>query len=93
MNLNLNLYVNHAAVGCLLFEERIGCLVEPIPEKAQAFIENLLGFFKYLQVLMYGPPLYKFYPSKAWKAFEGYADRVIGLGQMFVSKVNAHWCI
>jgi hypothetical protein len=72
-----------------LFEERIGCLLDPTPQQARDFIENLVGFFKYMQPLMYGLPFYKLYPSKAWKTYEAYADRVIGLGQKFVNRVRA----
>jgi hypothetical protein len=73
----------------VLFEERIGCLQDPTPPQAQEFIENLVGFFKYLQRLMYGAPFYKLYPTKTWRTYEAYTDRVIRVGLKFVNKVRS----
>ena len=77
-----------AAIGCVLFEERIGCFNDPPPDHAREFIENIVGFFKYQQPLMYKPPIYKIFPTKAWRVFEGYADRVTAGAQQFVNKVR-----
>lgn len=75
-----------------MFEERIGCFNDPPPKQAQDFIENLVGFFKYMQPLMYNVPVYKIWPTKTWKIYEGYADRVLQIGQTFVDKVYAVYC-
>ena len=77
-----------AAIGCVLFEERIGCFNDPPPDQARDFIENIVGFFKYQQPLMYKPPIYKIFPTKAWRVFEGYADRVTAGAQQFVNMVS-----
>jgi hypothetical protein len=75
------------AIGTFLFEERIGCLGEQTPQLAQDFIENLQGFFKLMQPLMYNLPLYKIYPTKTWKQYEKYTDNILKIGRSFVDKV------
>jgi len=76
------------AIGCVLFEERIGCLNDPPPDQARRFIESVANFFKYQQPLMYKPPLYKIFPTKAWRAFEDCADRVTSCAQQFVNEAS-----
>ena len=82
-----NLQLLLAAIGCVLFEERIGCFNDPPPVKAREFIDNIVGVFKYQQPLMYKPPIYKLFPTKDWRVFEGYADRVTHCARQFVNKV------
>ena len=82
-----NLQLLLAAIGCVLFEERIGCFNDPPPVKAREFIDNIVGVFKYQQPLMYKPPIYKIFPTKDWRVFEGYADRVTDCARQFVNKV------
>ena len=77
-----------SAIGTFLFEERIGCFSNPMPEKAQDFIEHLQQYFRYLQPLMYNVPLYKLYKTSLWKKFEYHADKVFELGRYFIEKVQ-----
>jgi len=81
--------VYNAAIGCVLFEERIGCFNDPPPRQALEFIDNIVGFFKYQQPLLYRPPVYKLFPTSAWRVFEGYADRVTACANQFVNKASA----
>ncbi|CAH1797213.1 unnamed protein product [Owenia fusiformis] len=74
------------SIGTVLFEERIGCLNDPPPQLAKDFISNLMGFFKYLQPLMYNVPIYKIYPVDKWKKYTAHADNVMAIGQQFVDK-------
>ncbi|OWF55008.1 cytochrome P450 10-like isoform X2 [Mizuhopecten yessoensis] len=74
------------SIGTFLFEERIGCFGSPTPTQAQSFIDNLQGFFKLMQPLMYNIPLYKVMPTKMWKQYEAYADNVMKIGRSFVDK-------
>ena len=78
-----------SAIGCVLFEERIGCFNDPPPRQARDFIDSLSGFFKYQQPLMYGLPIYKIFPTTAWRTFETYADQLIKQAQQFVVKVDS----
>lgn len=55
---------------------------------AQAFIDNLEGFFKYLQPLMYNLPIYKLVSTPLWDKFENYTDNVLNIGQQLVDKVS-----
>ena len=71
----------------MIFEERIGCFNDPMPEQAREFIENLCGFFKTMQPLMYNMPIYKIYEHKGWKVFEKYTDELLRVGLEFVNKV------
>ena len=75
------------AIGCVLFEERIGCFNDPPHARALEFIDSLAGFFKYQQPLMFGLPIYKIFPTRAWRTFETYTDQLIKQGQQFVIKV------
>ena len=77
-----------AAIGTFLFEDRIGCFANPTPYHTQSFIDNLQGFFKLMQPLMYNVPLYKITPTKLWKKYESYADNVLSIGRSFVEKVS-----
>ena len=77
-----------AAIGVVLFNERIGCLEDPTPGKAQAFIDNMVGFFRTMQILMYNPPIYKLYHTKLYREFEAYADRLLDIGMSYVTKVG-----
>ncbi|KAL3868739.1 hypothetical protein ACJMK2_041508 [Sinanodonta woodiana] len=74
------------SIGTFLFEERIGCFANPTPAKAHAFIDNLRGYFKKMQPLMYNVPVYKIFPTKLWKEFENYANTVMEIGRYFVDK-------
>ncbi|XP_059174082.1 cytochrome P450 10-like [Physella acuta] len=77
------------SMGTFLFEERIGCLgAQPTP-LAQSFIENMEGFFKKLQPLMYNMPFYKLWATKTWKQFEHYSDNVMDIGRSIVEKKMA----
>ena len=76
--------MNISAIGTVLFGKYISNT-----EIADEFINHLLGFFTYLQPLMYGPPLYKLYPTKTWKAFEFNCDNLMDIGQVLVNKVSA----
>ena len=75
-------------MGCVLFDERIGCFDDPLPDQARQFIDNIIGFFRYQQPLMYKPPVYKIYPTRAWRQFEGYADRVADCARQFINKAS-----
>lgn len=77
------------SIGTVFFEDRIGCLSDPPPQQAKDFIENLIGSFKYLQLLMYSTPFYKIFPTKKWKIYERYTDRLLQIGQAFVDKKAA----
>ena len=79
-----------AAIGSVLFEDRIGCFSYPTPQMAEEFIENLVGFFKYMQPLMYNVPLYRLFPTKTWRTYENYADKVLAVAEKYVNKVNEH---
>ena len=72
----------------MLFAERIGCLHDPPPARAQEFIENLIGFFTLMQPLMYNVPVYKVWKTPTWRKFEMYADNVIDIGKSYVQKVR-----
>ncbi|XP_041357475.1 cytochrome P450 10-like [Gigantopelta aegis] len=74
------------SIGTLLFDERIGCLSNQPQKEAHAFIDNLQGCFVLQQPLMYNLPLYKYFPTKLWKAYEKYFDNVLTLGTHFVDK-------
>ncbi|ELT96518.1 hypothetical protein CAPTEDRAFT_143013 [Capitella teleta] len=76
------------SICVVLFEERIGCFPNPPTEKAQEFITNLIGFFKYMQPLMYNFPMYKIYPTKTWRQYEKHGDIVVGIGLDMVRKVK-----
>ncbi|KAH9515449.1 Peptidyl-prolyl cis-trans isomerase cyp10 [Bulinus truncatus] len=69
-----------------LFEERIGCLGESATPIARSFLENLEGFFKTLQPLLYNVPLYQVWPTKTWLKFQNYADNIMDIGHFFVEK-------
>lgn len=75
-------------MGTFLFDSRIGCLGPNPPQDAQDFIENLQGFFKLMQPLMYNVPLYKIVPTKIWKQYEKHADNIFKIGRSFVDKVK-----
>ena len=81
------LFVPSTAIGAFLFEDRIGCFSYPTPYNTQSFIDNLQGFFKLMQPLMYNVPLYKITPTKLWKKYEACADNVLAIGRSFVMKV------
>ncbi|XP_048758643.2 cytochrome P450 10-like [Ostrea edulis] len=74
------------SMGTFLFDSRIGCLGPNPPQDAQDFIENLQGFFKLMQPLMYNVPLYKIVPTKIWKQYEKHADNIFKIGRSFVDK-------
>lgn len=74
------------SIGTMLFEERIGCISDPPPQQAKDFIENLIGSFKYLQMLMYSTPFYRIFPTKNWRIYERYTDRMWQIGQTLVNK-------
>lgn len=74
------------SIGTILFEERLGCLESQPTALSQDFINNLLGFFKLMQPLMYNAPTYKIYPTKLWRKFESYANNVISIGRMFIER-------
>ena len=76
-----------SAIGTVLYDDRLGCFSDPPSKTATEFIDYLVAFFKYMQPLMYDVPLYKIYPTKTWKKYEYYADKVIGIGNMYVNKV------
>ena len=84
---NAKVTVCDSAIGCVLFDERIGCFNDPPPTQASEFIDSLSGFFKYQQPLMFGLQIYKIFPTRAWRTFEIYSDRLIEHGQKFVVKV------
>jgi len=71
-----------------VFEERIGCLSDPPPPLAEEFIVVLGKIMKYIQLLMFGAPLYKIYPTKTWKMFVNALDNSYRLGHTFINKVN-----
>jgi len=64
------------------------CSNDPPPAQARQFIDNVVGFFKYQQPLLYRPPVYKLFPTAAWRVFEGYADRVTDCARLFVHKAS-----
>ena len=78
-----------SAIGTVLYDDRLGCFSDPPSKTATEFIDYLVAFFKYMQPLMYDVPLYKIYPTKTWKKYEYYADKVIGIGNMYVNKVTS----
>ncbi|XP_061192018.1 cytochrome P450 10-like [Saccostrea echinata] len=77
------------SISPFLFDSRIGCLGPNPSQQAQDFIENLQGFFKLMQPLMYNVPLYKIFPTKTWKQYEKYADNIFKIGRSFVDKKAA----
>ena len=77
-----------SAVGTIIFEERIGCFNDPMPVQAEAFLKNLLGFFRTMQPLMYNVPVYKMYEHKGWREYETYTDNLLSIGLDFVNKVG-----
>ncbi len=76
------------AVGVVLFDDRVGALASPPSPEAQDFIHNLIGFFKYMQPLMYNVPIYKYVRTPTWNKYEAYGDRVHEAGLQFVKKVR-----
>ena len=81
-------YEYDSAIGCHLFDERIGCFNDPPPTQACEFIDSMSGFFKYQQLLMYGLPIYKIFPTRVWTVYEAYCDRLIEQAEKFVVKVT-----
>ena len=77
-----------AAVGSVLFESRIGALGNPPSKGAQDFVYNLMGFFKYMQPLMYNMPVYKYINTPTWRTYEEYGDKVHAAGLKMVQKVK-----
>ena len=78
------------AVGTVLFEKRIGALEYPPPQDAKVFVENLVGFFKLMQPLMYNMPTYKYINTPTWRRYEDYGDKVHAIGLKFVHEVGLH---
>ena len=72
----------------MIFEERIGCFNDPMPKQAAAFIENLVGFFRTMQPLMYNVPTYKIYEHRGWQVYERYTDALLSVGLDFVKKAS-----
>ncbi|KAK2150532.1 hypothetical protein LSH36_401g00071 [Paralvinella palmiformis] len=86
-NLELELFKwAFESIGTFLFEERIGCLDHTPTRDADEFLKHLIGFFKYMQPLMYNLPIYKFYPTPTWRKYEYHADKVIENGMKFINK-------
>ncbi|RUS78676.1 hypothetical protein EGW08_013564 [Elysia chlorotica] len=77
------------SIGTFLFEERLGCLGKQPTSVTQSFIENLEGFFKALQPLLYNLPFYKLFPTKMYKTFEGHSDKLFEIGHGLVEKKMA----
>ncbi|XP_013393784.1 cytochrome P450 10-like [Lingula anatina] len=73
------------SIGTVLFERRIGCLSTSPPKDALDFLKNLQGAFKTMQPLLFNLPIYKVYPTKLWRQFEHFSDKVLELGQQFVN--------
>ena len=59
----------------------------------QSFIENLEGFFKALQPLLYNLPVYKIFPTKMYKKFEGHSDKLFEIGHALVEKVEISFLV
>ncbi|XP_013406758.1 cytochrome P450 10 [Lingula anatina] len=74
------------SIGTVLFENRIGCFEDVPLADAKDFIDHLLCFFKYMQTLVFGLPIYTIYPTKTYKQFEFHTDKVTAIGQKFVDK-------
>ncbi|XP_014671028.1 PREDICTED: cytochrome P450 10-like [Priapulus caudatus] len=74
------------SVGTILFEERIGCFDEVPSTEAREFIGHVLGYFRTMQSLLFGPPLYKIRPTKEWLTHCEHGDKVFELGKAFVQK-------
>lgn len=74
------------SIGTFVFEERLGCLGKQPTSMTQTFIENLEGFFKTLQPLMYNLPIYKIFRSQLYKKFETHSDKIFEIGQNLVEK-------
>ena len=75
-------------MGSVLFESRIGALGNPPSKGAQEFVHNLMGFFKYMQPLMYNMPVYKYINTPTWRTYEEYGDKVHEAGLKMVQKVS-----
>ena len=75
-------------MGSVLFESRIGALENPPSKGAQEFVHNLMGFFKYMQPLMYNMPVYKYINTPTWRTYEEYGDKVHEAGLKMVQKVS-----
>ncbi|BFZ16979.1 hypothetical protein BsWGS_20018 [Bradybaena similaris] len=75
--------------GTFIFEERIGCLGKRPSSMAQSFIDNLEGFFRTLQPLMYNLPIYHIWETQTWKQFENYTDNIMANGRHMVEKKMA----
>ncbi|GFN88099.1 cytochrome p450 10 [Plakobranchus ocellatus] len=74
------------SIGTFLFEDRLGCVGNNPSSMTKSFIENLEGFFKALQPLLYNLPIYKLVPTKMYKKFEGHADKLFEIGHHLVEK-------
>ncbi|XP_035825683.1 cytochrome P450 10, partial [Aplysia californica] len=79
------------SIGTFIFEERIGCLGDQPSSMAQSFIENMEGFFKTLQPLLYNLPFYKLWKTQLWQEFESYSDNIMEIGHHMVEKVRLYW--
>uniref|UniRef100_A0A0B7AB98 Cytochrome P450 n=1 Tax=Arion vulgaris TaxID=1028688 RepID=A0A0B7AB98_9EUPU len=77
------------SIGTFIFEERIGCLGSKPSSMAQSFIDNLEGFFRNLQPLMYNLPIYQIWETKTWTEFEQYTDNIMDIGKKLVEKKMA----
>lgn len=49
-------------------------------------MDNLVGFFRTLQPLMYNLPIYRFWATKTWSEFENYTDNIMNIGNALVEK-------
>ena len=72
-----------------MFDQRIGCFSDPPPPLTQEFIINLKERGEYLQKLVFGPHLYKIYPTKTWRKYESLSNNDMHLGHAIVKKVCA----
>ncbi|XP_055887015.1 cytochrome P450 10-like isoform X3 [Biomphalaria glabrata] len=74
------------SIGTFLFEERIGCLGDKPTPIAHSFLENVEGFFRTLQPLLFDVPVYRVWPTDTWRQFEHYADNIMSIGTFLVHK-------
>jgi len=72
------------SISVVLIDKRFGCFNSTPPQEARDFIENLIGFFDKMQLLLYDFPIYEYFNTKKYQAFCHHADNMLNTMQRYV---------
>ena len=74
----------------MLFAERMGCLNDNPPDRTNKFIDATDKVFQLIAQLMFGFPVWQYWPTPTYRQFEKYENDLIEIGETIMAEVRVY---